>query len=302
MQRKGKSIMDAMFQWFYDILAITIVILFVYSSAKKGFSKTVLIMSGYLFSILIASNISGAIADTFYSNAVMKSNISAISENTAKIELSQKYKTYIESSGYNIKTDASQLETIFKSGENISEKVYEYCCNAKGTGIEGKDEFIEKFQTGYADILFDALKSDIPEYALKSLYSSPADFDKNIQVMYSEDSQEAGKYIEENYIREPLVSLISAVCFIIVISAFMIIIRIIADKLNNAQIIKPFGISDHLLGGVLGIAESVIILIIAAVCVKVLIAVGNDEMMLFNSETVEKTKFFRYIFNLKYIN
>lgn len=298
---KGDFIVDTMFQWFYDILALTISAVLIYSSAKKGFSKTIPVMVGYVLSIFIASMVSSPMANAFYSNVIKKNNVSAISENLSDLNFTQKYKSYIDALGYNIKTDSEKLEIIFTSDNDITESVYQYCCELNGSNIP-KDSFSEKFQSGYADIVYEALKSDLPVYTLQSLYDSPADFNQNIKAMYNSDPLEIGRYIEENYVKSPIISVVKSVCFIISVFIVMFLVRIIADKINNAQLIKRFGFADRILGSILGLAEALIILAIIAVFVKSLILISNDEMMLFNSETIEKTKIFKHIFNFKYID
>ncbi len=70
-------------------------------------------------------------------------------------------------------------------------------------------------------------------------------------------------------------------------------------KLNKSDAISPLGdIADHAVGGFLGIIEGAAILLMLAALVRALVIMGSDEMMIFNSDAVNKTFLFKHIYNL----
>jgi uncharacterized membrane protein required for colicin V production len=99
----------------------------------------------------------------------------------------------------------------------------------------------------------------------------------------------------------PIIGLINAVVFIIVFMVLIIVTRILLavfKQLDKNIVIEKF---DGLLGGVLGLVEAGIVLFIIVIAVKLLMILGDSNMVLFNQETIERTKLFKYIFNLKFI-
>ena len=54
---------------------------------------------------------------------------------------------------------------------------------------------------------------------------------------------------------------------------------------------------DRFTGGLLGVVYAAAVLVVMAVAVKIMINVAESDGSFLSYETVEKTKFFKYIFN-----
>ena len=75
-------------------------------------------------------------------------------------------------------------------------------------------------------------------------------------------------------------------------------VNMLSRKLSDSGFIRPMDdITDHALGGVLGAAQGVLVIFLAAAVVRILVVLGNNGMMLFNGDTIDKTIFFRHIYN-----
>lgn len=284
--------MEDLFYQFYDILIIVIAIVFLYSSIKKGISKTFLTASGYILSFFIASKVSSMMGEPVYLKLIQKNNIEIIYEKVSELDFSRQYKIYIDSLGYDVTADTAQLEKIFKDGTDITKKTYQYMDSLK-KDFDDENQFAEKFENGYYSVLLDTLKADIPSFVLKNPDFSRQQFDENIKMMYNEDAMLNAFYIEKNFTKASSVSFIEDILFIIIMIIIMIIVSIVSDYL---KLIPEFGIIDHTLGIIPGLVETAAVMIIVVGIVKILVNTGSNEMILFNTTTIEQTEIFKYIY------
>lgn len=266
-----------------------------YVSVRNGISRTFLIIIGYALSIFIAFRASGAMATFLYSKIFQKTNIQHIYENISEIDFSRQYKAYIDSLGYNFTVDSSELEKIFTDGDDVTGKAFQYFDSLQ-KDFDSEENFSQKFRTGYQQILFDCLKSDIPSFVLESPDLSSEEFDESIKMMYNDDTMLNAVYIEEHFTRKSAISLMKTISFIVIVTAIMLVIRAVNDRIS--KFIPDFGIIDHTLGIISGLTETAVSLIIISAIVKILIDSGNNEMILFNTDTIEKTGIFRHIYNI----
>ena len=287
--------LEDLFYQFYDLLLIAVTAVIIYISVRNGISKTFLLIIGYALSIFIAFQINGATATFLYSKFFQEKNIQHIYDNISEMNFSRQYKAYIDSLGYNFTADSEKLEEIFKSGEDITEKTFQYFSSIQ-KNFDSEENFSQKFRTGYKQILFDSIKSDIPSFVIESPEFSKNEFDESIKMMYNDYTMRNAVYIEEHFTRKPAVSFIEKILFVLTATAVMLLITAINDRISG--FVPSFGIADHILGIVSGIAETAFSFIIISVSVKILIDAGNNEMILFNTDTIEKTRIFRHIYNI----
>jgi len=285
--------LEDLFYQFYDVLVIVLALVFIYTSVKRGISKTLLTITGYFLGIVIASKTCGAVSEKIYSGFIQSRNTEIIYENISDIDFSRQYKAYSECLGYGIIVNSEKLDEIFRNGENITEKTYNYFSSLK-KDFDSQKSFSEKFEKGCRDILFDALKPDIPSFIIENPDFPTPVFDESIRMMYNNDMTLRAVYIEENFTRASSLLFIRTVLFIIIMSATVIIAETISDRFS---FIPYFGIADNILGVFSGIAKTAVILIIISEILVLLINAGNDEIFLLNSSEIEKTRIFKYIYN-----
>ncbi len=284
--------MDLFYQ-FYDLLVIAVTAVVIYVSVKKGISKTFPEIIGYVMSFFIALRFSGPVSDYIYSGFFKERNINTIFERISEIDFSRQYKSYIDTLGYGFTADSGELEKIFRSGENITEKTYQYF-NSIEKDFDRQISFSEKFKKGYYSILFDSLKSDMPSLSYEKSVLSEKQFDESVKMMYNDDIMLNARYIEEHFTSEDTVSLMKKLSAVFIIIVFMIFFRMISDRLVTN--IKGFGIVDHTLGIIYGLIQTAVFMIIISEIAEILVNIGNDEMILFNTQTIEKTRIFKHIY------
>lgn len=287
--------MEDLFYQFYDILVIAVTAVIMYVSVKNGISKTFPLIIGYALSFFIAFGFSGKSADYIYREFFKEKNVEGICRNISGIDFSRQYKAYIDTLGYDFTADSRRLEQIFREGDNITEKAFQYF-NSLEADFDDENSFQEKFRRGYQTVLFDALEYDIPSSEPEYSDLTQEQFDESIKMMYNDDIMLNALYIEENFTGIYTVSLIRTVSLIIIAVAFMAVFGIFSDRFIIPHI-KSFGITDHTLGIISGLIGTAVSMIIISGLVVILLNTGNGEMILFNTQTIEKTRIFRHIYN-----
>ena len=298
--------MGTQFWWFFDAAAAAIMLVSVYLSGRKGFSKSIAVMIGYVLALLLAAPLSGGTADFIYEKSVRESNISSIGRALENNSITKKTKSYIEGLGYNVTVDEGRLSEILTEDREsgVYAELYKYVNNINGRVVDEETAFTDKMQEGFAGIMKEILSEELTGYEAESasekiLTGKQVSFEKDLSTLCREDTRAAAELIEKQYTADATKDIIRIFCFITIIFVLMIIVRMIAQKLSDGEAIRPIGdITDHVAGGVLGAAEGAVIIFLTAAAVRAMVILGNNEMLLFNSETIDKTIIFKHIYDL----
>ena len=94
--------MDTQFWWAYDAAAAAVVAVIIYLSAKKGFSKTIFTTLGCIISLVFAITLSESASDAIYRSAVKSGNIKSVRRSLEDVQITSKFRVFLENQGYNI--------------------------------------------------------------------------------------------------------------------------------------------------------------------------------------------------------
>lgn len=292
--------METQFRWFFDAAAISVLLVSIYLSGKRGFSKTVVITIGYILSLTAAAIFSGRAADLIYDKCVKQRCEAQIMNALENVNMPQKTKVYIESLGYGIKPEDTSIAEIFGIGGDVNEQIYEYVNSLENRPVDDYETFSAKLSEGFGEMTGTLIGEEMNRYAAseaaKLIGGDPKGFGEALRLIQIGDRSKAAAYIAENYTADAVKDIIKVFCFITILFILTTAIKAISHKLGG---IKPPGdISDHILGGVLGAAEGLMIIFLCAAAVRILVVLGNDEMLLFNSKIINETSLFRHIYRL----
>lgn len=294
--------MGTQFWWFYDVAAAAILLVLIYLSGKKGFSKALVPTIGCILSAVLAAAVSSPAAELVYENTLSGSNTAKIAETLESINLPQKIKNLTAELGYGTDADEHEIAAIFAAGGDVSEALCEYISSAAPDGEKPDPAELEAELTdAAADMVGTALSKKLSGYvseatAEKIRSGGINEFSEVLRILHTDGAAPAAEYLEENYTSTASQNIVRVICFIIIVFALMAALSVLIRGLPLR--IRPRGeLLEPVLGGVLGAAEGMQMILIAAAAVKVLVVLGNDGMMLFNSEAINETIFFRHIYN-----
>lgn len=295
--------MGTQFWWFFDAATAVIVLIAVFIAGKRGFSKSIVVSVGCILGTVLSVSVSGGISGAVYKAAAKPGNISDIEHALDDFSITEKTKVYIETLGYNISVKEEKLEEIFAAGGDVNTALYKYVNNINGRTVDTEEAFKEKMTEGFAGIMDDLLTSELTDYAgEKAAEKIKADipaFAEVLQLMTARENNKAAKMIENEFTGEAYQEVIQSLCFVIVLLICMCVVKGFAVKLEKSGAFAPMGdIAEHALGAAAGIINGAALVMAAAALIRVCVLLGSSSMMLFNTETIDKTIIFKYIYRL----
>lgn len=299
--------MNTEFWWFFDAVAVVILLVTVFLSGKRGFSKSIVTCIGCIVAVALSFPLSRQMGEIFYNSSISESNVKALDKALEKNSVPDKMKTYIEGLGYSIRIDEDIFVDILTNEEkDVYDALYTYVNNINGRNVDEKSEFEEKLTEGFALTIGSIVKQELTayeaEYAENFIRTEEgrALLEENMYKVCNPNTTVGAEYIEANFVATGSKEFVRVMSFVILVFVIMIIVKIVEklihgeenpDRINNE-------LASHIAGGVLGIFEGLMLIFVASACVRVNIILGSDNMMMFNSETIDKTIVFKYVYNL----
>lgn len=294
------------FWWFYDALVIAVFFLAIAGNAKKGFIKSVVVLAAYILSAFLAYMAGSFAGDKIYYSYIKDKNIEAVENAVSDINVNKEIKLYIEQSGYNVDISEEQIRNIISQSQNIDdadERFAEAINTATGgaanvTGAYFKDNIMDKISSSVES----RIGGYLPDFAVTNVQPSVSNnTDKIFKTiaLLSGDSHNAAEYIEKEYLRPVTIKVIGMLVFVVVFAVLNIIFHILLGGIDKIGDVTGLGKLDSVLGGVLGAVQAAIIVFIIMLIVKITINLNDSNMVLFNEETIENTKLFKYFYNIK---
>lgn len=301
--------MGMQFWWFYDVAAAAVILVAIFISARKPLSKAVASLIAYALGLLVAISASGSLSESFYKNAVKNSNTDKIEKALNDNSITTEVKIYMESLGYNISVKEENLAKIFSEAglstvhDDVYSALYEYANNINGRVVDTEEVFREKMTEGFADIISDIVSENLSRYAAETAYDAVIDDSASINAFLVLTQQEyltdAAEYIEKNYTSAAYMSMIRLIGALILMFVIVIAVKFFAHALlDKGSDFAQLSIAEHICGGIIGLLIGAIIVFIISVAIRIYTMLGSGEMLFFNNEVIDKTLFFRYVYDL----
>lgn len=291
--------------WFYDVFAIGLVLAMLYIGAKKGFVKTVLILVSYIVALvggyLIADPMSVAIYDKFVADKAYE----LVDENYEKIDVNSLIKNQIQTQGYDIEIDDEALDEALTKGGDLYKNLSDFLAQS---GVEEsaqnvKEEILSEID---AKKIMQTFGDSVPSEVI-SIVNNVADTSKEnvteiVTVLANGDKQEGVEVIMDKLVDPVVKGVIKLVIWIIAFFILMIIATILVNIISGTIKLVPLvGSLNTVLGAILGALEGILILVVICVVIKLAIVLTSGDVMFINEETINETKLFKLIYNLKYL-
>ncbi len=305
--------MGTQFKWFLDAFAGVLLLITAFVAGKKGFSKTLILLIGFIVSVVLGFTIGASVSNVVYTNTIKPSNIKKVNSSMQEGDFIDSTIAIIESSGYSVRINKTRLsEKLLEDGDML-DNLYNYLRSLNGVAVDTPEGFTAKMQHGYAEMMRPIFSEASNDYTADHACASIEDkFSEFAPVLYKMIDQstydtdersymECAKRLEALYMREPYKEMISLVGFCIVAVISVLITILIALKMTPSGNFDGTGFAEHFFGFLSGLIEGLMLLFIVAAIVRTLTIFGTDDMMIFNEVTIEKTKFFKHIYNITQI-
>lgn len=297
--------MGTEFWWFYDIIAAAIILVCIFLSAKKGVMKGTFAMTACILAALLAFGISGSFSGALYEMTIKSGNTKKISKNIEENTFLNKYSSYLEGLGYNIRVNTDKMDSIFSSGGDYTSKICKYVNNINSKPAESDEAVLrEKIIEGYAvvvsDLVYQSLNSKyVAESAAKLIRENSDSINELIPLITNHDVQHSGVvYIVDHYTAEAYKTMFRLALFVALFAVFAVIIGIFIKSFAGSRNDDFPSAGSHAVGGFVGIVSACFIIFAAAAAVRLWAIMGSNEMLFFNNEAVDKSYIFKYFYHL----
>lgn len=290
--------MGTQFWWFYDVLAVTMAIGIGYAVISKGFNKVIYRLASFL--ITIAVGILGAklIAPKVYQE-MFQEEITAAVQQSLEAEDFDIYQRVAESMAMSSKKeektpDAEELHKKLIAVRNQSEPVMEdWYREALANVLEQRVNDVRKLH------YISEEQMRLSQWMLEQ----PAKGLRDLLLCFEEETtQDLAEQIRVNIepvYRTNYTQLVRLVLFLIIELVMLIICCIIFSMTSNLEQSMHVRKGDHLLAVPVALVELFVLLFVLCVTVRLIAQFTDNEMLLFNEQTVRETMVFKYLYSLQ---
>lgn len=297
-------VMGSQFWWFYDVLAASAVMIMVFLSGRRGIFKSLLQLSGYFLAFVIAFSVSGSISKGFYKSSVRNSNVKKITKSVASVDFIAEITDYIEEEfDFSGEIEYGRLEKIYTEkntlGLSCDEQIYRYVSAIYPDKIGNENVFYRKLHKGYGDIINGIISENLVAYAGETaadeIVRHPETMNELIPLLLDpEGSRAAAEYIADSYTGAPYRKIIRLISFLAILALLIAVTVFLVNSTFKTAGFQSLG--SHIGGAFAGILPGVVIVVFIAACVRLNVICGEDKMLFFNNEAIEKTYIFRHIY------
>lgn len=294
--------MGSQFWWFYDVIVVAVALVCIFIGSRKGVMKGVFGFVSVIIAAVLAYVISGAVGDTVSSGLVCESNAKKISESIDESTFMTKYINYLENMGYSVSIDENKLGAALDKGEEMEEAVVFYLNSVNGHSLDKKEVLLEKMHEGYGIILSDIVSKSLNEFAAvktKEIISEKPEMMVELIPMLRDEEQlyQASLYISKN-MAAPAYNIIGRlVSYLVIFAVIALGLLLGINAFFSHKEVDAIGVVSHVAGGIFGLFTAAGIVFAIAVWVRVSAITGNNEMLFFNNDVVEKSYLFKYFYD-----
>ncbi len=294
--------MGSQYWWFYEVIVGAIALVCIFIGSKKGMMKSLFAFVGVIISAFVSFALSETIAKSICGGPLIDSNGKKLVQNISGDSFVSEYKTYLENLGYSIRVDGGKLTEIFESDEPYETEIAEYINNINGHSVDKEEVLVEKIREGFAVYVTGVVGESLNKYDTETCGILVRADSESMQevvplIMDSDETNDAAWYIAENYILPATKVLVRLVAYLVLFIIFAVIIIACVNSFLGRHEQSMISMSSHIGGGVFGLFTAVFIVFAVAVGVRLGAITGDNEMLFFNNDVVDKTYVFRYFYD-----
>ena len=293
--------MGEQFWWFYDVIVAAVVLICIFLTLRKGLLKASAAIVGYIFAVFISFSLSTTLAGSIAESALYGSNVKKMNFTIAENDYAAELCSQINGMGYYVTVNRDKIEQFYLSGEDVDHKIYDYIRHMNSKQLDDEETFTVKLHDCYAvsasNFIAKKLSPYSAEYAAEQIRKNPQKYWQFMQLLGDEyDTKPAAEFLVKNYVKPPYTTLIRLIISLIAFVVLLLIFLAIAHSFSR---------NDHTENGfftvslrvIIGVGKAAAIILAIAVIIRLNVITGNDKMLFFNHEAIDKTYIFTYFYS-----
>lgn len=287
--------------WFYDALALGILLITLYIGAKRGLMKSVVLVVLTVLSIVI-SWFGAEIASPIIYDELIKEHVAngltQSSESTDPVRVTSEA---ISEGDYGVEISDSDIEGIIESDGNFFSRLTDEL--KKNGAAESSDEIQTEVKGAVSEKMLVSLLGDFVQPStiadiLESFRGTTDGISDVLSIFISGNKEATATATEEMIIAPVIKGILKVIVFILLLLILKLIIGPISDLFKSVNKIPVIGPVNALFGGALGAVEGAIVVYIIALVVRMAIYFTEGSLMFINTDTIEKTYIFKWFYDI----
>ncbi|MEA4911889.1 MAG: CvpA family protein, partial [Oscillospiraceae bacterium] len=116
------------------------------------------------------------------------------------------------------------------------------------------------------------------------------------------DASAASDSIVDSMLAEPATAVVRAILFILLFFVMMLVVKLIIRLVRGLNKVPVLGGVNKLLGGVIGLAEGLLVCYILVAVVSVIVTLSAENLTWLNTELVNQSRVFSLLYNFNPLN
>ncbi len=298
--------MGTSYWWIFDLLLIVIVIYVIVANAKRGVTKILLISIGYVFTTVAASLLAAIAAPTLYQTVAYDNNINGIVTANQHMDFVEVFSDAIDAQQYGFVMDRAVVKRTLtdpKKNLHFHDAFFDYATQTTGGPVSMKSDFNQMLYKAFAESYGAQIDERLPRYVRmyfdKQIRENPEIMFSLISVYYdnTKTQTERADVLEKMFAAKPTTEVLQIFIYLIIFSIIMAIIALISAILQNRIFLNIQKVTDHAVGGLLGIIEAGIVVVLLTLVVRLLVLLVGGKFLFFNDATIAESKLFSFFYD-----
>ena len=285
--------------WFFDALALGILLVAMYFGGRRGLMKSVVTVV-LTVAVIVVSWFGAEIASPIIYDNLLKDKIVAGLDNTTEsADPAQTTHDAINDADLGVEIPDSEITRLLGiDGDFFANLTTELKKNgasddAEKIQTEMKESVTEKMLTTLLDGL--AAPETVADI-LETLQGTTDSINGVLDVFISGDKSATAQVFEKTVLGPAIKGILRVLIFVLLLIVLKLITNPIAGLFKFVNEIPIIGPVNKLFGGVLGIVEGAVIVIIVALLVRLTVFLSEGSLMFLNIDTIDKTYLFKYFY------
>ncbi len=285
--------------WFFDALALGILLVAMYFGGRRGLMKSVVTVV-LTVAVIVVSWFGAEIASPIIYDNLLKDKIVAGLDNTTEsADPAQTTHDAINDADLGVEIPDSEITRLLGiDGDFFANLTTELKKN-------GASDDAEKIQTEMKESVTEKMLTTLldgwaaPETVadiLETLQGTTDSINGVLDVFISGDKSATAQVFEETVLGPAIKGILRVLIFVLLLIVLKLITNPIAGLFKFVNEIPIIGPVNKLFGGVLGIVEGAVIVIIVALLVRLTVFLSEGSLMFLNIDTIDKTYIFKYFY------
>lgn len=284
--------MGTQFWWFYDILLLCVAGGTLYAAIARGFNKGIFRLVGFVAAMILGVWGSGLFQNSIY-ESLFREGITTSVETVLADEEWQVFDNAAEALAL-ADTEAQQDAEAFRLEQaEMGKRLKD---GEQGGDVVYSDWFVKPV----CDVIESAVsvrQKPHAEQPLSVLYADDATgLYTLLEQMNSGDIESAASALEKVLYRPSYLHIVRIAMFLLIQFVVLIICVVVSVTAGNLEQQMHIRKGNHVLAIPIGLLEVTCLVIILTVLIWLMILLTDGQMLLINTETIEKTILFKYIY------